>query len=80
VNALLPYSKAIVAVVGAVITTLLVQLPDNEVVQTWGPIITTFLTAISVYAVSNKDPKALHQSESVQPPRRGKTTYRHKGV
>jgi len=47
------YAKAIVAILGAVLTTVLVQFPDNSDVQTWGPIVATFLTAIAVYATPN---------------------------
>jgi hypothetical protein len=63
-----PYLKFVVAIFGAVVTTALVQFPDNSTVQTWGPIVVTVLTALGVYAVPNKDPHALHQQESVQPP------------
>ena len=64
----LPYAKALIAILGAAITTALVQLPDSEAVQTYGPIVASILTALSVYAVPNKDPQAEHQDESVQPP------------
>lgn len=63
-----PYMKAVVAVVGAVLTAVLAQFPDNETVQQWGPIVSALLTALAVYVVPNKDPQALHQTESVQPP------------
>jgi uncharacterized membrane protein YfcA len=63
-----PYAKAIVAIVGAVLTTVLVQFPDSELLQEWGPIVASLLTAISVYMIPNKDPLALHQDESVMPP------------
>jgi hypothetical protein len=49
----LNYLKAIVAVIGAVATALLTALPDNETVQTWGPIVSAFVTAIAVYVVPN---------------------------
>lgn len=64
-----PYAKTVVAIFGAVLTVVLVQFADNEAVQTWGPILSALLTAVTVYAVPNKDPQALHQDESVQPPR-----------
>jgi len=47
------YAKAIVAIAGAVLTTVLVQFPDNSDVQTWGPIVSSLLTAIAVYATPN---------------------------
>lgn len=64
----LPYAKAVVAILGAAITTALVQLPDSDAVQTYGPIVASVLTALSVYLVPNRDPQADHQDESVQPP------------
>ena len=64
----LPYAKALVAILGAAITTALVQLPDSDAVQTYGPIVASVLTALSVYLVPNKDPLAEHQDESTQPP------------
>lgn len=67
-NKIAPYAKAVVAVLGAVLVTVLAQFPDNETVQTWGPIVASLLTAISVYVVPNRDPLAEHQDESVQPP------------
>lgn len=66
-----PYMKAIVAIVGALVTAVLTQFPDNDTVQQWGPIVSALLTAVSVYAVPNKDPEAAHQDESVQPPSEG---------
>ena len=64
----LPYLKFGVAIAGAVVTTALTQYPDNHSVQTWGPIAASIVTALGVYTVPNKDPQALHQDESVQPP------------
>lgn len=63
-----PYAKAIIAIVGAAVTTGLVQFPDNHTVQQWGPILASIVTALSVYVVPNKDPEATHQDQSVQPP------------
>jgi hypothetical protein len=65
---LAPYAKTVVAILGAVLTAVLTQFPDNEAVQQWGPIVSALLTALTVYAVPNKDPEASHQDESVQPP------------
>lgn len=70
-----PYLKAVVAFVApaAVTLTAAVQAssPGGEVV-TGGEWITAacacFITAGAVYAVPNKDPRAEHQDESVQPP------------
>jgi hypothetical protein len=47
------YAKAIVAVAGAVLVAITTQFPDNSVVQQWGPIVTSLLTAVSVYVVPN---------------------------
>jgi peptidoglycan/LPS O-acetylase OafA/YrhL len=47
------YLKAIVAVLGAVLTTVLATFPDNPDVQHWGAIISSFLTAILVYFLPN---------------------------
>ena len=63
-----PYMKAIVAILGAVLTAVVTQFPDNEAVQQWGPIVSALLTALAVYAVPNKDPQGTHQDESVQDP------------
>jgi hypothetical protein len=68
VNQLAPYAKTVVAILGAVLTAVLTQFPDSEAVQTWGPIVSALLTALTVYAVPNRDPLAEHQDESVQPP------------
>lgn len=63
-----PYTKTVVAILGAVLTAVMTQFPDNAAVQQWGPIVSALLTALAVYAVPNKDPRAEHQDESVQPP------------
>ena len=47
------YLKAIVAIAGAVLTTVLVQFPDSSVVQQWGPIVAALITAVGVYVVPN---------------------------
>ena len=65
---LAPYAKAIVAVVGAVITALVQAFPDSPDVARWCAFASTILTALAVYLVPNKDPEATHQDESVQPP------------
>lgn len=73
-----PYMKSIVAILGAVLTAVVTQFPDNEAVQQWGPIVSALLTALAVYAVPNADPAGTHQDESVQPPARpilGKALY-----
>lgn len=44
------YSKAIIAVIGAVVTVLVQQYSSNEVVASLIP----FLTAIGVYSKANK--------------------------
>ncbi len=50
------YAKSIVAVLGAVITAVLAAFPENTDVQQWGPIVSAFLTAVSVYLVPNTPP------------------------
>jgi hypothetical protein len=47
------YAKTIVAILGATLTAVLAGFPDNPDVQTWGPIIAAFLTAVGVYATPN---------------------------
>ena len=65
-----PYMKTVVAILGAVLTAVMTQFPDNAAVQQWGPIVSALLTALAVYAVPNKDPQGTHQDESVQNPER----------
>jgi len=52
-----PYAKAVVAILGAVLTTVMTQFPENTDVQTWGPIVASFLTALAVYLVPNTPAK-----------------------
>ena len=47
------YLKAAVAVLSAVLVTVLAQFPENSGVQQWGPIVAAVLGAIAVYAVPN---------------------------
>ena len=63
-----PYSKAIVAVVGAIVTGLTQVFPDNPDVSRWCAFIMSVLTVAAVYLVPNADPTGTHQDESVQPP------------
>lgn len=65
------YAKAVIAVIGATLTAVLVAFPDDPDVQKWGAIVSAFLTAVGVYFVPNLDPAGEHQAESVQPPERG---------
>jgi hypothetical protein len=60
-----PYAKAVVAVIGVILTALVTNL--DEVPQ-WLSVLVSILTALGVYATPNKDPQAVHQDESVQPP------------
>ena len=63
-----PYLKAYSALIGAVCTALLgIYGPDTEVGH-WLTIVVAVLSAVATYAVPNKDPRARHQAESVQPP------------
>ena len=65
----LPYLKTYAALVGAIATALLgVYAADTEV----GKVLTVLAvvaTAVTTWAVPNKDPLAVKQDESVQPPR-----------
>lgn len=63
-----PYSKAIVAVVGAIVTGLTQVFPDSPDVSRWCAFIMSVLTVAAVYLTPNGDPTGTHQSESVQPP------------
>jgi hypothetical protein len=70
-----PYMKAAAGFVAAVIVAFL-GAKDGGVTQAeWLQIILAGLGGSGlVYLTPNKDPKALHQRESVQPPERGQTT------
>ena len=63
-----PYSKAMVAIVGAVVTGLTQVFPDNPDVSRWCAFVMSVLTVAAVYLVPNADPAGTHQAESVQPP------------
>jgi hypothetical protein len=64
-------AKAYVALVGAVATALLgIYGPETEVGH-WLTVIVAVSTALATFAIPNRDPRALHQNESVQPPERG---------
>ncbi|WP_183092894.1 hypothetical protein [Nocardioides stalactiti] len=65
------YAKAVIAVIGATLTAVLIAFPDDPDVQKWGAIVSAFLTAVGVYLVPNLDPTGRHQGGSVQPPDRG---------
>ena len=47
------YLKAVVAVLSAVLVTVLTQFPENTGVQQWGPIVAALLGAVAVYFVPN---------------------------
>ncbi len=47
------YAKAIVAVLGAVLVSVLSTFPDSQAVQQWGAIISALVTAVGVYVVPN---------------------------
>ena len=75
-DALKPYATAVVAFIapGATVAVASVQSGSEGggtiTSAEWVTIIATMIiTAGAVYTVPNKDPKALHQSKSVQPPR-----------
>ena len=71
----LPYLKAIVAFVAPAVVLLLgatLAASDGGETITRAEWITALITCLgasgTVYAVPNKDPRARHQAESVQPP------------
>jgi hypothetical protein len=66
-----PYAKAIVAVVGAIVTGLTQVFPDSPDVARWCAFVTSVLTVVAVYVVPNQDPTGTHQDESTQPPAAG---------
>jgi hypothetical protein len=69
VNKVSPYAKAIVGFVGAGLVAFLGAQDGGVTGQEWIQILIAALAGSGlVYAVPNKDPKALHQDESVQPP------------
>lgn len=65
---LTPYLKAYAALVGSICTALLaVYAADTSVGQVL-TVASVVCTAVVTWAVPNLDPRAEHQSESVQPP------------
>lgn len=52
-----PYSKAIVAITGAVLTWALATFPDNHTVSVWVSLVSAILTAAGVYKVRNEATK-----------------------
>lgn len=72
-----PYAKAIIAAVVAGLGSLYQALDGDQSVtaQEWVAVaMTTLAGLVAVFAVPNRDPRAQHQEESVQPPDRGITT------
>ena len=67
-TSLKPYSKAVVAVVGAIVTGLTQVFPDSPDVSRWCAFVLSVLTVAAVYLTPNADPAGTHQAESVQPP------------
>ena len=66
-----PYAKSIVGALVAGLGSLYQALDGDQAVtaQEWIAVAMTTLTALGViFAVPNKDPRAEHQQESVQPP------------
>ena len=73
---LAPYLKALTGALIAGLASLQQALDgDNNVTaQEWTGVTIAVLSGLAlVWAVPNKDPEALHQAESVQPPERGAT-------
>jgi len=71
VNSISPYAKALAGFVGAGLIAFL-GAQDGGVTQAeWVQIVVAALAGSGlIYVVPNKDPKAKHQAESVQPPSR----------
>ena len=69
-NAIAPYAKSLVAALVAALGVLFAALDNDHVTsQEWVNVAIAFLVGLGVvFAVPNKDPRAEHQSESVQPP------------
>jgi low affinity Fe/Cu permease len=53
-EALKPYAKFVVAIIGAVVTWAVATFPDNLTVQTYVSLASAILTAVGVYLVPNK--------------------------
>ena len=63
-----PYAKAIVAVLGAILTGLTQVFPDSPDVSRWCAFATSIITVVAVYLTPNADPAGTHQTQSTQPP------------
>lgn len=66
-RAVLPYAKAWVGLLGAVVAAVLVAWEDAP---SWLTVVSAALTAAGVYLTPNTDPAGEHQDESVQPTER----------
>ena len=66
-RAVLPYAKAWVGLLGAVVAAILATLDDAP---RWLTVASAALTAAGVYLTPNTDPAGEHQDESVQPTER----------
>jgi len=72
VNKISPYAKAAVGFATAAVVAYLGATDGGVTKDEWLKIILAGLAGSGlVYVVPNKDPRALHQDESVQPPQRG---------
>ena len=64
-----PYAKCIVATLTAFGGAYSLALPDGITAAEWVTVlVATGVAGFGVFMVPNKDPKAEHQEESVQPP------------
>jgi hypothetical protein len=75
VEKVMPYAKAVVGFIAPAASALIAATQDgtpggSAVTSTEWLVagLTAFVTASVVWAVPNKDPRAEHQAESVQPP------------
>jgi len=65
-NALNPYLKAAVAILGTVVTSLTIYYPDAQ----WLPVVTSVVTALTVYLTPNL-PKPVSNPNTTVPVRTG---------
>lgn len=71
-----PYAKAVTGGVVAGLTAYISVAPDGVNGAEWANIAVATVAGLGlVFAVPNKDPKAMHQDESVQPPDEPFTGY-----
>lgn len=67
-----PYAKAILAALIAAVGGIALGYADDSLTkgEFWGAISLGLASGGGVFGIPNKDPRAQHQDESVQPPER----------